>query len=170
MALQQFFRMGQTPHDEIDKLPEPPPWRGFSKPGTEPATKEEVRGARFHSNPEVIELVNAALILRRPLLVTGKPGTGKSSLAYAVAHQLKLGKVLTWPITTRSTLQQGLYSYDAIARLQDASLAQYRRGEPGASALKPALQTTDIGRYIRLGALRCLATPSTTARCGRAFC
>jgi len=64
-------------------------------------------------------MVNAALYLRRPLLITGKPGTGKSSLAYAVAHELKLGEVLYWPITTRTTLKDGLYSYDAIGRLQE---------------------------------------------------
>jgi MoxR-like ATPase len=149
MSLEQFFRMGQDPHDGIDRLPDPPPWRGFAKPGKEAPEKEQIRGAKFRATPEIIEMVNAALILRRPLLVTGKPGTGKSSLAYAVAHQLKLGKVLVWPITTRATLQQGLYSYDAIARLQDASLAQYHRSDPEAQAL----DTRDIGRYIRLGPL-----------------
>src|SRR6266478_576650 len=69
-----------------------------------------------------IDLVNAALYLRRPLFITGRPGFGKSSLAYAVAYELKLGPVLKWPITTRVTLQDGLYRYDAIGRLQAASL------------------------------------------------
>ena len=48
-------------------------------------------------------MVNAALYLRRPLLVTGAPGTGKSSLVYAVAHELGLGPVLRWSINSRST-------------------------------------------------------------------
>src|SRR4029077_18085896 len=63
---------------------------------------------------------------------TGKPGTGKTSLAYAVADELDLGDVLVWSITSRSTLQQGLYSYDAIGRLQDASLAREAaaKGQP----------------------------------------
>jgi MoxR-like ATPase len=50
-------------------------------------------------------MVNAALYLRRPLLVTGKPGTGKTSLAYAVAYALGLGEVLEWSITTRTSLE-----------------------------------------------------------------
>src|SRR5205823_888257 len=115
------------PH-AFDALPPPPPWRRFDKAG------RRARGARFQvSDPEVVELVNAALLLRRPLLITGKPGTGKSSLAYAVADELQLGKVLVWPITTRSTVQEGLYSYDAIARLQDASLRAAPRPDPAPS-------------------------------------
>ena len=68
-----------------------------------------------------------AIYLHRPLLVTGKPGTGKSSLARAIASELKLGQVLHWPINTRSTLQEGLYYYDAIARLQDAQINQQEK-------------------------------------------
>ena len=54
--------------------------------------------------PEELEMVNAALYLRRPLLVTGSPGTGKSTLAHAVAYELGLGRVLRWPIVSRSAL------------------------------------------------------------------
>ncbi|WP_223198810.1 AAA family ATPase [Solihabitans fulvus] len=85
-------------------------------------------------------MVNAALYLRRPLLVTGKPGTGKSTLAHSVARELKLGPVLYWPITSHAKVDDGLYRYDAIGRLQEASLA--RTAEP-----------PDVGRYIRLGPL-----------------
>jgi MoxR-like ATPase len=109
---------------------------------------------------DIKRAVNAAIVLRRPLLVTGKPGTGKSSLAYAIAHELDLDRVLVWSITSRSALQQGLYHYDAIARLQDASLAEARAravqrdvaAGTGAAALPPAA-TPDIGRYIHLGPL-----------------
>jgi MoxR-like ATPase len=85
----KIFLGNNTPHDGIEtKLPEPPIWRKFDEKA------DERRGRNFRVRPEMIEMVNAALYLRRPLLITGKPGVGKSSLIYAVAHELKLGKVL----------------------------------------------------------------------------
>jgi len=120
----------------IEKLPPPPPWRICSE------TKDEDKGKRFRPNSnEAIDLINAALYLRRPLLVTGKPGTGKTSLAYAVAYELDLGKVLRWSITTKTTLKEGLYQYDAIARLQDSSLLEHHHSPP------------DISKYLKLGPL-----------------
>jgi MoxR-like ATPase len=142
MIHDRIFRGEPEPHDGIRDLPPPPPWRHFG----EDAKRD--RGSKFRSGPEEVEMVNAALMLRRPLLVTGKPGTGKSSLAYSVAHELMLGNVLLWPITTRSTLQQGLYNYDAVARLQDASLRESEQKAGG-----PVVSRLDIGKYIRLGPL-----------------
>jgi MoxR-like ATPases len=145
-----IFRGNGNPHDGIKRLAEPPPWRRFT-----PEARRE-RGMKYHPGKEEVELVNAALYLRRPLLVTGKPGTGKSSLAYAVAHELELGNVLLWSITTRSTLQQGLYSYDAIARLQDASLNRF----DGQGRQKSKTKPPPIGRYIRLGPLGTAMLPA----------
>jgi MoxR-like ATPase len=108
----------REPHDAINNLPDAPPWRPFGNDKAGESRRK--RGETFQAQPEEIEMVNAALYLRRPLLLMGKPGTGKSSLAYAVAHELKLGEVLYWPITTRTTRKDGLYSYDAIGRLQEA--------------------------------------------------
>src|SRR6266487_3857895 len=107
------------------------------------------QGASEHNELiKEIEMVNAALFLRRPLLVTGKPGCGKSSLAYAVAYERHLGRVLRWHRSTHSTLADGLYRYDAIGRLQDAS---YKRSlSPDASLKEPS---TNIGKYLRLGPL-----------------
>jgi MoxR-like ATPase len=99
-------------------------------------------------------MVNTALYLRRPLLVTGKPGVGKSSLACSAAWELGLGSVLHWPINTRSSLREGLYSYDAIGRLQELQLAKYRQdmaASPGCSF--ESLNPEAIGRYVRLGPL-----------------
>ncbi|MDB9490519.1 MoxR family ATPase [Dolichospermum circinale CS-534/05] len=129
-------------------LPEPPSWRDFNNTNSDPKKR---RAETFQARPEEIELVNAALYLRRPLLVTGKPGTGKTSLAYAVAYELGLGEVLHWPITTRTTLKDGLYSYDAIGRLQDAKD-------------KDKDNLAEIGKYINLSSLGTALLPSDKPR------
>jgi len=144
MSNWQIFQGTRQPHDGIERLPAPPSWRPFTSPDGNSGKRK--RGEDYQAHPEEIDLVNAALYLRRPLLVTGKPGTGKTSLAYAVAHELKLGEVLYWPITTRTTLKDGLYRYDAIGRAQDT--------QPGKDTLK------EIGKYIQLGALGTALQPS----------
>ncbi|MEM6573751.1 MAG: MoxR family ATPase [Pseudomonadota bacterium] len=65
--------------------------------------------------------VNAAVTLERPILVKGEPGTGKTQLAYEVAQSL--GKnLIQWHIKSTTKAQQGLYEYDAVARLRDSQL------------------------------------------------
>lgn len=82
--------------------------------------------------------VNASITLERPLLVKGEPGTGKTMLAFEVAKAL--GKpLITWHIKSTTTAQQGLYEYDAVARLRDSQL-----GDEG---------VTDISNYIKRGKL-----------------
>ncbi|MEV7087099.1 MoxR family ATPase [Streptomyces sp. NPDC093085] len=110
---------------------------------------------------EELEMINAALYLRRPLLVTGSPGAGKSTLAHSVAHELGLGRVLRWPIVSRTTLQDGLYHYDAIARLQDVQIAAHSAASGEGAAQDPS---ADIGSYIRLGPLGTALLPSEKPR------
>ncbi|WP_119727840.1 AAA family ATPase [Thermomonospora amylolytica] len=150
-----IYRGNGEPHDGISRLPDPPPWRRFDQEGPRMGAVE--RAVSYRPAPNVVEMVNAALYLRRPLLVTGKPGTGKSALAYNVAYELGLGRVLEWPITSRATLDEGLYKYDAIGRLHETSLRQ--AGTPGAPA-----QIPDIGRYIRLGPLGTALLPRERPR------
>ncbi|MFI9205057.1 AAA family ATPase [Streptomyces sp. NPDC053048] len=152
----RIYRGAGLPHDGIRRLPPPPPWRDFASSGPDAGAGTDPSAARrlgvlrrlvenHHPRPEEVEAVNAALYLRRPLLVTGTPGTGKSTLAHAVAHELGLGRVLRWPIVSRTTLRDGLYHYDAIARLQDVQLE--RAGGDGGG------ERRSIGSYVRLGPL-----------------
>ncbi|MGD0703756.1 MAG: MoxR family ATPase [Trebonia sp.] len=146
--IDRIFNGDGEPHDW--ELPPAPPWRQFNGTPVVPQPYEGdwaelyqndfERARTYRAEDREVELVNIAILLRRPLLITGRPGTGKSTLAYALAHELNLFPVLRWPVTTRTTLLDGLYRYDAIARLQDANLV-------------PQASTTSIGRYLQLGPL-----------------
>src|SRR3954452_25506801 len=93
----KIFTGKLVPHDGVGRLPNPPPWRPFKAEvvrerrlpsgGDDMPFDRTDRGRTFRVTPEMVEMVNAALYLRRPLLVTGRPGTGKSSLIYAVAYE-----------------------------------------------------------------------------------
>jgi MoxR-like ATPase len=82
--------------------------------------------------------VNAAATLRRPLLVKGEPGTGKTVLAHEIAEAFK-APLIEWHIKSTTKAQQGLYEYDAVSRLRDSQLGDPRVG--------------DISNYIRRGKL-----------------
>ena len=167
-----IMRGDGKPRDDW-KLPPPPSWRAFAehRDGDDRMARrfgDLERGATFQIDEHEVDLVNTALLLRRPLLVTGPPGTGKSSLAFAIAHELKLGPVLYWPINSRSTLREGLYDYDAIGRLQETSVRQaFAPGgadtKRGGSSKKRAAQP-DIGPYLTLGALGTALLPSDRPR------
>lgn len=162
----RIYRGSGQPHDGISRLPAPPQWRRFAgripdEPPrwsdhagpTTPGAAERARS--YRPDLDLVDSVNAALYLRRPLLVTGKPGSGKSTLAYSIAFELGLGPVLYWPVTSRSTLEEALYRYDPIGRLQDANLRRSTGAVPDPG---------DIGRYLRLGPLGTAMLPTRLPR------
>ncbi|MFT4249724.1 MAG: MoxR family ATPase [Pseudomonas sp.] len=93
---------------------------------------------RYVATPELMQAVNAAIALQRPLLVKGEPGTGKTLLAEEVAAALG-APLLTWHVKSTTKAQQGLYEYDAVSRLRDSQL-----GDP---------RVQDIAHYLRKGKL-----------------
>ncbi|MFG2133803.1 AAA family ATPase [Streptomyces sp. NPDC048751] len=138
------------------EIPPAPPWRCFEGDGVGEVRAEgagEPDESGYVIGDAEVDVINAALHLRRPLLVTGHPGVGKTSLAEAIAHELDLGDVLRWPINSRSALQDALYRYDAIGRLQEGSLANAE-----------AKKAPDIGNYVRLGPLGTALVPSVRPR------
>lgn len=168
----KIYNGTRKPHDEVGRLPDPPSWRPKrSEVGEEriwPTTREDdeklpkavlERGRTFHATPHIIEIVNAAIYLRRPLLVTGKPGSGKSSLVDAIAYELRLGAPLRWSVTSRSNLRDALYQYDAIGRLQEERLLSGT-----GSKHKGAWKAPDIGEFITLGPLGTALLPSNRPR------
>ncbi|MER7788413.1 MoxR family ATPase [Streptomyces sp. NPDC097640] len=136
------------------EMPPAPPWRTFGPVAPDGGPAEGPAPARpYLISPEHADVVNAALHLRRPLLVTGHPGTGKSSLARAIAHELDLGEVLHWPVNSRSTVQDALYRYDAIGRLRETALSRDRGdAEP------------PLGSFVRLGPLGTALVPGPRPR------
>ena len=114
------------------EFPDAPSWRQPSE------SKENIY--KPDKEGKELEVVNASIYLKRPILVTGDPGIGKSSLAYAIADEMGL-ELVKWEISTKTVLKDGLYSYDAIARLQDASLVK-EKGD-----------IKNINEYLFLGAL-----------------
>ena len=93
---------------------------------------------RYLASKSLSMAVNAAIVLEKPLLIKGEPGTGKTVLAEAVAESLG-ADLISWHIKSTTKAQQGLYEYDAVARLRDSQLGDPRVG--------------DISHYIRRGKL-----------------
>jgi MoxR-like ATPase len=125
------------------RLPEPPPWRRFRGDPLQPTPPDDPQAAQRRLGPgditpqlgpDEIDTVNAALLLRRPLLITGPPGVGKSTLAYLISRELGLGRVLEWNIVSRTALRDGLYVHDAMGRAQ--AIAAWQAGLRDAAALE----------------------------------
>src|SRR6187431_139093 len=97
------------------------------------------RGTDSYLTSDALEAaVNCALVLQRPLLVKGEPGTGKTLLAEAIAKGLGL-RLITWHVKSTTRAQDGLYVYDTVQRLYDS---RFGDGD-----------VRDIRRYIKKGPL-----------------
>ncbi|MEI5102654.1 AAA family ATPase [Streptomyces sp. PmtG] len=142
MAWDTYYRGTGEPHDT--ELPDPPPWRVFPRRSA-PRTFQPPEG--------LTDAVNAAVFLHRPLLITGAAGSGKSTVIEQVADELLLGPVLRWHITSRSTLSDALYRYDALGHIHTLRLAQ-----SGAAAG----HTDDISAFLQLGPLGTALLPDSS--------
>ncbi|MEM9484168.1 MAG: MoxR family ATPase [Cyanobacteria bacterium P01_F01_bin.116] len=194
-------RDGQPQQHMLKPIAERPAWRQFMstadfdrhwrkaskqrwtelRNGQRLDTRSRERGQSFRirqagtGQSDILTAVNSALALRRPLLITGNPGSGKTSLAYAIAYELQLGPVLLWPVTTRSTLSDALYRYDAIARLQDTQfdkselelqilLAKAEDEDYDRAKIDQLKQGRSLGDYIQLGPVGTAFLPSHLPR------
>jgi MoxR-like ATPase len=127
-------RQPSTPHPDAPANPEP-----------------------YVASPELVNAVNLAIYLNRPLLLEGEAGCGKTRLARAVAYELGL-PFYVWYVRSTSKAQEGLYSYDAILRLHDVQTRQLNTPAGGgaaevradASARRDPSHAVD---YLKLGPL-----------------
>ncbi|MCK9871513.1 AAA family ATPase [Nocardiopsis dassonvillei] len=201
-----FHGTGQPrPHlDLAAQLPPPPRWRaygggpdpaetGVDPPFYDPGPRAEGPAAESerHLGPvrprslpvplgphrrQLLDKVNAAICLRRPLLLVGPPGIGKSSLAHQVSRELGLGRVLRWAVTSRSTVRDGLYAYDPLTQIHDLNLENARNRARGARDRRYASadgteadahlrsSAESIGRYLTLGPLGTAFLPTRLPR------
>lgn len=100
---------------------------------------DEFRGSQnYVADPELLRAVNISMVLQKPLLIKGEPGTGKTMLAEAIAQALNK-KLIIWNIKSTTKAQDGLYVYDVVQRLYDSQF-----GGQGVD---------DIAKYVKLGKL-----------------
>ncbi|GGQ05761.1 ATPase AAA [Streptomyces virginiae] len=142
MTWDTYYRGTGEPHDT--KLPDPPPWRAFPRRSS-PHTFQPPEG--------LTDAVNAAVFLHRPLLITGAAGSGKSTVIEQVADELRLGSVLRWHITSRSTLPDALYRYDALGHIHTLRLAQ--------SGSRGGRKREEISEFLQLGPLGTALLPDS---------
>jgi len=145
----ELFVGDGTPHREDpakeawDRIPPLRSWRQRT-PGEAPV---------FDMPPGLADAVNASLHLRRPLLLSGGPGSGKSTLVDLIAAELELGTVLRWHITSKSMLTDALYEYDALGRLH-ATQAAGQHADPAEAAVANFVTLGPLGTALAASKVR----------------
>ena len=133
-------------------------YRGTKRPSPEDIEKIKEKTGQtlfpYLPSQELVEVVNWAIKLERPLLLKGEPGCGKTQLALAVAYELNL-PFEPWYIKSTSSAKEGLYTFDNVARLRDAQLAALSQIPNKEQSLegRGLNQGEDIEKYIQFGAL-----------------
>jgi MoxR-like ATPase len=105
----------------------------------------------YIASSALMQAVNAAIILEKPLLIKGEPGTGKTLLAQELANSLDT-RLIQWHIKSTTKAQQGLYEYDAVSRLRDSQLGEERVHDINNYIVKGKLwhAFTDVQRPVLL--------------------
>ncbi|MBG7696632.1 AAA family ATPase [Streptomyces sp. MC1] len=158
MSWTPYYEGTGVPPENPAVLPPPPPWRAAGQQGGTEARRYSA--AAYRPAPGLVDAVNAALHLRRPLLLTGRAGSGKSTVIRQIAAELGLGEVLHWHITSRSTLADALYRYDALGRIHAHNLRTLKaEARPEGDG-----HEDDIGEFVQLGPLGTALLPGDRPR------
>lgn len=125
---------------ETEEIPSPS--SGVSGPG--PRLLPIGHPAAYEAGPDLVDAVNTALLLRKPLVVTGKPGTGKTELAERIAYEFGLGAVLRFEAQSLSETSDLFYRFDYIAQLVASKLVESGRAGP---------EDADVLNFVHWGPL-----------------
>ena len=126
-------------------------WRGENdevRYATPPRLLPLGHPAAYEAGTNLIDAVNTALLLRKPLLVTGKPGTGKTELAERIAYEFDLGPVLRFEAQSLSEANDLFYRFDYIAQLVASKLVKSDRARPEDADVMNFVQWGPLGKAI----------------------
>src|SRR5687768_5638876 len=133
---------------------EPPPflrYNGGGSPRPPTGTPNGELWVAYRADKRLTSAVNVAIAVSQPLLVTGDPGTGKSSLSRSIAWELGLGKVLEFHTGSESRARDVLYRYDGLRRFHDAQLVG--KVLPDGEKLRVTADATSAHAYVSYEAL-----------------
>jgi MoxR-like ATPase len=131
----------RSEHDEV-------PYHAPSTAGTDPRPLPLGHPAAYEAGTDLVDAVNTALLLRKPLLVTGRPGTGKTELAERIAYEFDLGAVLRFEAQSLSEANDLFYRFDYVAQLVASKLVESGRARPEDAGVLNFVQWGPLGKAI----------------------